>query len=134
MSGLYSQTTHDIAVSVEPTFLPDQSKPAEGRFVWAYRVRIENRGTETVQLLRRTWLITDSQGRTQRVHGDGVVGAQPVLAPGEAFEYTSGTPLATASGFMTGAYHMVSADAGRAFDIAIPAFSLDSPHAGGRMH
>ena len=139
MSDLYSQTTDDIAVTVQPIFLPDQSRPAEGKFVWAYHVRIENKGRATVQLLRRTWRITDARGRTQTVHGDGVVGAQPVLAPGEAFEYTSGTPLETPSGFMTGAYHMVrlrpdEAGADEPFDIAIPAFSLDSPHEGRRMH
>ncbi len=139
MSDLYSQTTDGIAVTVQPIFLPDQSRPAEGKFVWAYHVRIENKGQETVQLLRRTWRITDARGRTQTVHGDGVVGAQPVLAPGEAFEYTSGTPLETPSGFMTGAYHMIrvgagGTGAGEAFDIAIPAFSLDSPHEGRRMH
>jgi ApaG protein len=130
----YSQTTRDIAVSVRTTYLADQSRPADGRFVWAYRVRIENRGQEAVQLLHRTWLITDARGRTQRVDGAGVVGKQPVLLPGEAFEYTSGTPLETPSGFMAGAYHMVQTLSGEAFDVAIPAFSLDSPHQDGRLH
>ena len=130
----YSQTTRDIAVSVRTTYLADQSRPADGRFVWAYRVRIENRGQEAVQLLHRTWLITDARGRTQRVDGAGVVGKQPVLLPGEAFEYTSGTPLETPSGFMAGAYHMVQTLSGEAFDVAIPAFSLDSPHQPGIVH
>ncbi len=121
-------------MSVHSTFLADQSRPDEGRFVWAYRVRIENRGEETVQLLRRTWLITDARGRTQRVDGAGVVGQQPVLQPGQSFEYTSGTPLDTPSGFMKGAYHLVQASSGEAFEVAIPAFSLDSPHQGGRLH
>jgi ApaG protein len=140
MSDLYSQTTRDIAVSVEPSFLPDQSRPDEASYVWAYRVRIENRGQATVQLLRRTWVITDARGRTNRVHGEGVVGAQPVLRPGEAFEYTSGTPLNTPTGFMSGAYHMIRVDGddapatGEAFDIAIPAFSLDSPHQDASRH
>ena len=134
MSDLYSQTTDDIAVTVQPIFLPDQSRPAEGRFVWAYHVRIENRGEERVQLLRRTWLITDARGRVQRVDGAGVVGKQPVLAPGEAFEYASGTPLGTPSGFMTGSYHMVELASGTPFEVAIPPFSLDSPHQGGRLH
>jgi ApaG protein len=130
----YSATTGAIAVMVRSSYLADQSRPDEGRFVWAYRVRIENRGTTRVQLLRRSWLITDARGRLHRVEGDGVVGQQPVLAPGEAFEYTSGTPLETPSGFMTGAYHMVELGSGAPFDVAIPAFSLDSPHQGGRLH
>jgi ApaG protein len=87
-----------------------------------------------VQLLRRTWQITDARGRTQQVHGAGVVGEQPLLEPGESFEYTSGTPLDTPSGFMMGAYHMVVPSSGETFDVAIPAFSLDSPHQAGRVH
>ncbi len=90
-------------------------------------------GADTVQLLRRTWQITDARGRMQHVHGAGVVGQQPVLEPGEAFEYTSGTPLGPPSGFMAGAYHMVQVGSGEAFDVAIPAFSLDSPHQPGRF-
>ena len=134
MSDDYTAITRGIRVSVRSYFLTDQSRPAEGTYVWAYRIRIDNLGRETVQLLRRTWLITDARGRTQRVHGEGVVGQQPVLEPGEAFEYTSGTPLDTPSGFMTGTYHMVTAGSGEAFDVAIPAFSLDSPEGGGRVH
>jgi ApaG protein len=102
--------------------------------MWAYRVKIENQGREPVQLLRRTWQITDARGRTQHVHGAGVVGEQPLLEPGESFEYTSGTPLDTPSGFMEGAYHMVVPSSGENFDVAIPAFSLDSPHQSGRVH
>ena len=131
---MYSQTTQGIVVTVKPFYLEDQSKPEEGRFVWAYRIRIENEGPETVQLLRRTWEITDARGRTQRVHGPGVVGEQPVLEPGGSFEYTSGTPLDTPSGFMVGSYHMIVSASGEGFDVAIPAFSLDSPHQGGRVH
>jgi ApaG protein len=97
-------------------------------------VAVENHGRFTVQLLRRSWVITDATGRTERVHGEGVVGEQPVLAPGQAFEYVSGTPLPTPSGFMTGAYHLVEKASGTAFDVAIPVFSLDSPHADGRVH
>lgn len=130
----FSATTRDIRVSVRAFYLVDQSEPENGHFVWAYRVTIENTGRHTVQLRKRTWLITDAQGRTQRVHGEGVVGEQPVLEPGESFEYTSGTPLATPSGFMRGAYHMVDSDTGEAFDVAIPAFSLDSPHQQGGVH
>ena len=134
MSDDYSKTTRGVRVSVRSFYLEDQSKPEEGRFVWAYRVRIENQGVEPVQLLRRTWRITDARGRTQDVHGPGVIGEQPVLAPGGEFEYTSGTPLETPSGFMVGAYQMVAPASGENFDVAIPAFSLDSPHQGGRVH
>jgi len=114
-------------VSVRPYFLEDQSVPDSGHYVWAYHVRIENNGDRTVQLLTRHWKITDAQGHTQEVRGDGVVGKQPVLKPGESFEYASGTPLPTPSGIMLGSYQM-QADTGERFDITIPAFSLDSPH------
>ena len=134
MTEDYTATTRGVRVSVRSFYLEDQSKPAEGRFVWAYRVRLENRGAATVQLLRRSWEITDARGRTERVHGDGVIGQQPVLRPGESFEYTSGTPLDTPSGFMVGKYHMVLSDSGEALDVAIPALSLDSPHQPGGVH
>lgn len=124
---MYTAVTRAIRVTVQPVFLEDQSAPAEGRYVWAYHVRIENEGEETVQLRTRHWRITDAMGRVQEVRGPGVVGEQPVLEPGEHFEYTSGTPLGTPSGIMAGSYGMEAADGG-AFDIAIPAFSLDSPH------
>jgi ApaG protein len=124
---MYSKTTRGIRVTVQPAFLEEQSSPAEGRFFWAYHVRIENEGAQTVQLLRRHWRITDALGRLQEVKGDGVVGEQPVLEPGEAFEYTSGCPLTTASGIMVGTYAMQTAG-GDLFDAEIPAFSLDSPY------
>jgi ApaG protein len=130
----YEARTHDILVRVNAFYLEDESAPEEGRYVWAYRVSVENHGQATVQLLRRSWAITDGVGRTQHVHGEGVVGEQPVLAPGQAFEYVSGTPLPTPSGFMTGAYHLVAPESGEEFDVAIPSFSLDSPHADGRVH
>jgi ApaG protein len=130
----YSRTTRDVEVSVRCFFMADQSQPEDNHFVWGYQVKIENHGTEPVQLLRRTWQITDARGRTQHVHGPGVVGQQPLLEPGESFEYTSGTPLDTPSGFMVGAYHMVIPSSGESFDVAIPAFSLDSPHQSGRVH
>ena len=130
----YALTTRGVTVTERSFFLADQSSPDDNRFVWAYRVRIENQGTEAVRLLRRTWQITDARGRTQHVHGPGVVGQQPLLGPGEVFEYSSGTPLDTPSGFMAGAYHMVVAASGETFDVAIPAFSLDSPHQSGRIH
>ena len=130
----YIAETRGIRVTVRAFFLEDQSQPEDGHYVWAYQVRIENRGREPVQLLRRTWHITDSHGRTQNVHGAGVVGQQPLLEAGESFEYTSGTPLETPSGFMVGAYHMLVPASGEAFDVAIPAFSLDSPHEGNQVH
>lgn len=130
----FEETTRDIRVTVRAFYLADQSDPEQSHFVWAYRVRIENLGRHRVRLLKRTWLITDGMGRTQRVHGEGVVGETPILPPGGAFEYTSGTPLPTPSGFMRGLYHMVDLDTGEAFDIAIPAFSLDSPHQPGGVH
>jgi ApaG protein len=124
----YCSTTRRIRVSVRSFYLPDQSEPERSHFVWAYRVAILNEGEAPVRLMKRTWQITDSLGRTQRVHGEGVVGEQPVIEPGKSFEYTSGTPLPTPSGFMRGAYHMVASDSGESFDVAIPPFSLDSPH------
>jgi ApaG protein len=107
--------------------MDDKSAPEEDYFVWAYRVYIENQGGETVQLRSRHWHITDALGRVQEVMGEGVVGEQPVLAPGETFEYTSGTPLSTPSGVMMGSYQMET-DRGASFDVVIPAFSLDSPY------
>lgn len=133
MSGSYSETTRSIAVSVRPIYLDDQSEPEEGRYVWAYHIRIENNGAEVVQLLNRHWRITDALGRMQEVRGPGVVGEQPVLEPGESFEYTSGTPLSTPSGIMVGSYEMETR-AGERFEVKIPAFSLDSPHEPSRIH
>ncbi|MEE9139360.1 MAG: Co2+/Mg2+ efflux protein ApaG [Alphaproteobacteria bacterium] len=124
---MYTDTTRSIQVTVEPIYLDDESAPDEDHYVWAYHVRIENRGREIVQLRSRHWRITDSFGRTQEVRGAGVVGEQPVLHPGDSFEYTSGTPLNTPSGIMVGSYRMVNAS-GEGFDVAIPAFSLDSPY------
>lgn len=109
-----------------PEYLSDRSAPDQGEYFWAYTIEITNRGSETVQLRTRHWRITDATGRRQEVRGAGVVGKQPVLKPGESFEYTSGVPLPTPSGFMTGSYGMVS-DAGEPFDIEIPTFSLDGP-------
>jgi ApaG protein len=130
----YSLTTRGIRITVRPFYLEEQSAPDEGRFVWAYRVEIANEGSVAVQLTHRSWSITDAMGRVQKVHGPGVVGEQPVIAPGETFEYTSGAPLPTPSGFMEGAYHMVVQGTGETFDAAIPAFSLDSPHQAMRLH
>lgn len=124
---MYAESTKGVTVTAQPIYLEEQSSPGEHRFVWAYQIRIENQSPETVQLLTRHWRITDAQGRVQEVRGDGVVGEQPILEPGQTFEYTSGCPLSTPSGFMVGSYGMVTAGGG-IFDVAIPAFSLDSPH------
>jgi ApaG protein len=131
--SMYSKTTQDISVTVQPVYLDEQSSPDENYFVWAYNVKIENSGAGTVQLRSRYWKITDARGRVQEVRGPGVVGEQPVLKPGDSFEYTSGTPLPTSSGFMVGTYQMVN-EAGEQFDVAIPAFSLDSPHEARRLN
>ena len=130
---MYNETTRKILVTVNPYFLEDQSSPGEDHFVWAYHVRIENQGSDTVQLLNRNWKITDALGRLQEVHGPGVVGEQPTLDPGESFEYTSGCPLSTPSGIMVGSYEMQT-PAGEKFDVQIPPFSLDSPHCPAQVH
>jgi len=122
---MYRAVTRNIEVTVSPRYLPERSAPDKGHFFWAYTISISNMGGDTVQLMTRYWHITDAQGRVQEVRGAGVVGEQPVLEPGETFEYTSGVPLPTPSGFMTGSYGMVTGD-GERFDVEIPAFSLDS--------
>ena len=124
----YEEVTHNIRVAVAPSFMEDQSEPAEGRFIWSYRVTIENRRAETVQLVARHWRITDAHGRVREVRGPGVVGEQPTLAPGRSFEYTSFCPLKTSVGAMQGSYQMVTAD-GEKFDAAIAPFTLAVPNA-----
>jgi ApaG protein len=124
--GMYEAVTNDIAVTVRPQYLADRSDPAKRQFFWAYTVEIENRGRMAVQLKRRHWIITDGRGRRQEVRGPGVVGEEPIIEPGESYRYTSGCPLDTPDGFMVGSYDMIDDD-GRAFAVAIPAFSLDSP-------
>ena len=126
---MYKSRTDDIEVTVEPRFMADRSDPGAGRYFWAYTVLIANHGVRTVQLVARHWRITDASGRLEEVRGEGVVGEQPVLKRGERFKYTSGCPLTTPSGFMAGAYKMVD-ESGNAFDVEIPAFSLDTPDTG----
>ena len=123
---MYQAVTRNIAVSVNPKFMPDRSSAEKSYFFWSYTIEITNGSAETVQLKTRHWKITDEFGRVQEVKGAGVVGEEPVLEPGGKFEYTSGVPLPTPSGFMTGTYGMVTA-AGETFDVDIPAFSLDTP-------
>lgn len=125
---MYEQETSGLMVRVEPQFLPEESAPDEGRYVWAYTIEIENRSGEAVQLVSRFWRITDENGVTQEVEGPGVVGKQPVIGPGDSFRYTSAAPLGAPSGVMMGAYSMRRMENGEAFDIAVPLFALDSPH------
>lgn len=132
-SYVYERTTRDIRVEVTPTYLDDQSEPAEGRYIWSYAVTIENRGIETVQLMSRYWHITDGRGNVQEVRGPGVVGEQPVLEPGQAFEYASGCPLPTPSGAMLGRYQLLSAS-GESFEVSIPMFLLESPYEQRQIH
>lgn len=123
---MYESVTRGIRVRVRPSYMEDQSSPDEAYFFWAYTVEIANEGSETVQLKSRVWRITDGNGRTEEVRGAGVVGQTPAIPPGESFSYTSGCPLPTPSGIMVGSYQMTDS-AGQLLDIAIPAFSLDSP-------
>ena len=116
---------YDIDVSVETFYLEERSLPVENRFVFAYTITITNRGTKGAQLLRRHWIVTDSDERVQDVRGDGVVGEQPHLSPGESYQYTSGTVLETPVGTMQGSYQMI-ADDGTAFDAKIPLFVLSA--------
>ncbi len=123
---MYTEVTNDIEVTARPEFRPYQSEPEQNRWFWAYTIEIANAGERTVQLVSRHWVITDAEGVTEEVKGLGVVGEQPILRPGESFRYTSGCPLGTPSGIMKGSYQMRD-DAGQVFEVAIPAFSLDSP-------
>jgi len=125
---MYEAVTRGIRVRVTPHYREDQSSPREERFFWEYTIDIINESSDTVRLRSRHWRITNAAGATEEVRGPGVVGMTPVLAPGTSFRYTSGCPLATPSGIMVGSYQMTT-EAGELFDVAIPAFSLDSPHA-----
>jgi ApaG protein len=122
---MYRAITRKIEVTAKPRFVSERSSPNNGYYFWAYTIDIANRGAETVQLKTRYWRITDANGKLQEVKGTGVVGEEPLIKPGASFEYTSGVPLQTPSGFMAGNYGMVT-EAGERFDIEIPAFSLDS--------
>lgn len=130
---MYRAVTQGIQITVKPQYLADRSSAEDGRFFWAYMIEIVNLGTVTVQLRSRHWKITDAHGIMQEVRGPGVVGEQPVLKPGERFEYTSGVPLTTPTGIMAGSYQMVS-ESGENFDVEIPVFSLDSPHGKRVLH
>ena len=121
-------TTRGVRVQVQSAYVPERSSPKESQYFFAYRIRITNTGDETVQLISRHWVITDGVGNVEQVQGPGVVGEQPVLAPGQAFEYTSFCPLTTPIGSMQGTYQMVTASGVR-FDATIEPFSLAVPSA-----
>lgn len=127
MNKLFDEaaTTNGVTVRVSATFLSDQSQPERGRWFWAYHIRIENHGEEPVQLLTRHWQITDGHGEVSHVEGEGIVGEQPLLAPGASHDYVSGCPLATPQGEMVGKYGMICG--GRSFFVDIPRFSLKVP-------
>lgn len=130
----FTAQTGDIVVNVRPFWVDDHSAPDEHRYVWLYHVIIENNGDENIQLLSRSWVITDDRGEQERVHGEGVVGEQPIIAPKASYQYTSGAELKTPSGFMEGVFHMIAPASEYRFDVAVPAFSLDSPHHMGMAH
>ena len=126
----HSAATREIVVRVSVSYLPEQSEPGKSRWFWAYHIRIENAGSMAVQLVSREWAISDGRGARHEVQGEGVVGEQPVIEPGAAFDYVSGCPLTTPTGHMEGRYHMVGAD-GSSFPVAIPRFPLVAPAVAG---
>ena len=130
---MYTKTTKSINITVNPSYLDEHSEPEDQHYVWAYQITINNLGKETVQLKNRYWKIIDSNGTKQEIKGRGVVGEQPVINPGEKYEYTSGTPLSTPSGFMEGHYEMETIN-GKTFDATIPLFSLDSPYVSNKLN
>ena len=121
---------YQFRVEVQPRYLPEQSAPPQGHYVFSYTITITNTGTIAAQLISRSWNINDAAGHTEKVRGLGVVGQQPLLQPGERFEYTSGTRLRTPTGTMHGSYFFVAEDAER-FEIDIPMFVLDALSASG---
>lgn len=124
---MYKAVTRGIQVTVTPRFLEEQSAPDQARFFWAYTVEIANLGIEAVQLRTRQWHIVDGQGGVQEVQGPGVVGEEPMIMPGDSFTYTSGCPLSTPDGTMSGQY-MMQNRLGETFPVDIPLFPLDSPY------
>lgn len=124
----YEAETEGVVVRVRPSYLAGQSDPEGGRWIWAYQIEIENRSDGPIQLLARSWTITDGHGHEEQIRGPGVVGEQPIIGPGDSYSYASGCPLGTPSGAMVGSYFCTDAT-GRGFEVAIPAFSLDIPTA-----
>lgn len=122
----YAEETRGLVVRVAVNFMPEQSEPGRGHWFWAYHIRIENHSEMATQLLTRRWIIRDARGAEQRIEGEGVVGDQPVIKPGDSYDYVSGCPLNTTSGSMEGAYGMIGEDGSR-FEIGIPKFALNAP-------
>ena len=122
----YAETTAGVTVRVSVSYLPEQSEPEKARWFWAYHVRIENHARQSVQLISRRWTISDGRGARHQVAGEGVVGEQPIIAPGASYDYVSGCPLTTPTGSMQGAYEMVGED-GTSFEVAVPRFALNAP-------
>ena len=131
--GMSVAVTKSVRVEVASAYVAERSSPEDNQYFFAYTVRISNEGERTVQLLTRHWTITDGRGHIEEVRGPGVIGQQPVILPGRKHEYSSGVPLETPSGFMTGSYHMKSAG-GEEFEVKIPLFALESPFAERRVH
>ena len=127
---LFECRTKNVVIRVEPEYLSEQSNPYDSRFFWAYTVEIDNQGIEDLTVTERFWQIADSRGQVHEVRGNGVVGENPVVKPGEIFRYTSGAPLSAPSGMMRGTYTVKEAISGKSYDVNIPAFTLDSPHEG----
>jgi ApaG protein len=125
-AGMAQEKQYRVAVSATTQYIAEQSDEAAGRYVFAYTIKIQNGGNVAAQLISRHWVITDAQGLVQEVRGLGVVGAQPLLQPGESYEYTSGTSIGTQVGTMRGSYQMLAAD-GTRFEAAIPEFTLSVP-------
>lgn len=130
---MYRAETHGVRVTAEPRFMESESSPRQDRYFWAYAIEIVNLSEQTLTLKTRHWTITDGRGQVHEVRGEGVVGQQPVLRPGESFNYTSGCPLATPHGSMQGAYTMRD-ERGASLEVAVPLFPLDSPHVKKVLH
>lgn len=130
---MYQAQTRGVRVTAAPRFMEAESSHAQGRYFWAYAIEIVNLSEQTVQLMTRHWIITDGRGEVHEVRGEGVVGKQPVLRPGESFSYTSGCPLTTPDGSMQGFYAMQD-ESGAVFDVEVPLFPLDSPYVKKVLH
>ena len=122
----YAEETRGVTVRVSVSYLPEQSEPGKSRWFWAYHIRVENDGPMAVQLMTRSWTIADGRGARHQVEGEGVVGEQPVIVPGKSYDYVSGCPLTTPTGWMQGTYEMVGED-GSLFEVAVPKFALTAP-------
>ncbi|MFN3671163.1 MAG: Co2+/Mg2+ efflux protein ApaG [Bosea sp. (in: a-proteobacteria)] len=130
---MYQAETHGVRVTAVPKFMESESSPEQNRYFWGYSIEIVNLSLQTIQLMSRHWFITDGRGEVHEVRGEGVVGQQPVIRPGESFSYTSGCPLMTPDGSMSGFYAMLGED-GVIFDVAVPLFPLDSPYVKKVLH